>query len=237
MRIAIVDDERPARSELRYQLLELLPDVQIIEGDSGAAALELAGGEKIDLFFCDIEMEDIKGTAIVNALKTMQPNMKIIFVTAYPEYAVQAFELQVEDYVMKPYSKKRLEKVLQKCLREEGVQASEPVKKKIAINCNGKTILEEIENIVYIETYNRGCLIHTRSEEYYESKAMGEFEKQLEGKQFLRIHKSYLVSLDKVREVFPWGNNSFCLKMHGYEDKLLPISREKIKVLRKLLEY
>ena len=98
-------------------------------------------------------------------------------------------------------------------------------------------IFEEIEKIVYIETYKRGCMIHTENDEFYESKFLGEYEKQLSGMRFFRIHKSYLVNLDKIREVFPWGYNSFSLKMRGYEGNILPISREKIKVLRKLLEY
>ena len=163
--------------------------------------------------------------------------MKIVFVTAYSEYAVQAFELSVEDYVMKPYNKKRLEKVLKKCLKEETQKKPENVCKRLAINSNGKTIFEEIENIVYIETYNRGCLIHTKSGEYYESKSLGDYEKQLINMNFFRIHKSYLVSLDKIREVFPWGSNTFSLRMKGYEGNILPISRDKTKVLRKLLGY
>ena len=98
MRIAVVDDERPARSELRHQLSELLPDAQIDEGESGAQALEMAGEVCYDLFFLDINLGDINGTVLVNALKNMQPNMKVVFVTAYSEYAVKAFELEVEDY-------------------------------------------------------------------------------------------------------------------------------------------
>ena len=115
MRIAVVDDERPARSELKHQLLELLPDAQIDEGDSGARALEMAGEAHYDLFFLDINLGDINGTVLVNALKNMQPHMKLVFVTAYSEYAVKAFELEVEDYIMKPFDKKRLEKMLKKC--------------------------------------------------------------------------------------------------------------------------
>ena len=103
MRIAVIDDERPARSELRHQLLELLPDAVNEEGDCGAKALEIAGEEKYDICFLDINLGDINGTVLVNALRTMQPEMKIVFVTAYSEYAVQAFELGVEDYIMKPF--------------------------------------------------------------------------------------------------------------------------------------
>ena len=108
MRIAIVDDERPARSELRHQIQELLKETEIVEGDSGAAALQLAGDGKYELFFLDINLGDISGTVLVNAIHNMQPQAKIIFVTAYSEYAVEAFELGVEDYVMKPFDQKIL---------------------------------------------------------------------------------------------------------------------------------
>ena len=199
MRIAVIDDERPARSELRHQLLELLPDAVIEEGDCGAKALEIAGEEKYDICFLDINLGDINGTVLVNALRTMQPEMKIVFVTAYSEYAVQAFEL--------------------------------------AISSNGKTVFEDIKDIVYIETYNRGCLIHTAGNEYRENKPIGEYEKKLEDMGFFRIHKSYLINLDKVKEVFPWGNNSFSLKMKGYEENILPIGRDKTKILRQKLGY
>lgn len=235
MRVAVIDDERPARSELKHQLLELLPDAEIEEGDCGAAALELAGSRKFDIIFLDINLGDINGTVLVNALKNMQPGVKIVFVTAYSEYAVQAFELEVEDYVMKPYDKKRLEKVLKKCFAEQTAKPEQEAPKRIAINSNGKTIFEDIQNIVYIETYNRGCMIHAEGNEYYESKSLGEYEKRLEGMQFFRMHKSYLINLDKVREVFPWGSNSFCLRMKGYDDNILPIGRDKVKVLRQLL--
>ena len=97
MRIAVIDDESPARSELKHQLSELLPDALIDEGDSGAKALEMAGEADYDLFFLDIDLGDINGTVLVNALKNMCPDMKIVFVTAYSEYAVKAFELEVED--------------------------------------------------------------------------------------------------------------------------------------------
>ena len=208
MRIAVIDDERPARSELRHQLLELLPDAVIEEGDCGAKALEIAGEEKYDICFLDINLGDINGTVLVNALRTMQPEMKIVFVTAYSEYAVQAFELGVEDYIMKPFDRKRLEKMLRRCMAQPDAAArteapsDRAAVKRLAISSNGKTVFEDIKDIVYIETYNRGCLIHTAGNEYRENKSIGEYEKKLEDMGFFRIHKSYLINLDKVKEVF-----------------------------------
>lgn len=241
MRVAVIDDERPARSELKHQLLELLPEAVIEEGESGTQALEMAGEARYDLFFLDINLGDIKGTVLVNALKNMQPDIKIIFVTAYSEYAVKAFELGVEDYIMKPYDKKRLEKMLSKCgfgktgqTKISGQGVPEERGKRIAINTEGKIVFVEIRDIVYIETYNRGCLIHTVGKEYFEGKTIGEFERRLESAGFFRSQKSFLINLDKVKELFLWRNNSFAIKMEGY-DSILPVGREKIKILRRLL--
>lgn len=235
MRIAVVDDERPARSELIHQLTTLVPDAVLIEGDCGAAALKLAETERFDLFFLDINLGDINGTHLVNAIKTMQPSTSIIFVSAYSDYGVKAFELGVTDYIMKPYDKKRLEQVLDKCLQQKTFDRNFGGTRRIAMSINGKTIFEDIENIIYIETYNRGCLIHTVQHEYCENKAIGEYEKKLEEHHFFRIHKSYLINLNKVAEVFPWKNNSLSLKMQGYEENILPIGREKTKILKQLL--
>lgn len=236
MRIAVIDDERPARSELIHQLSELLPGAAIEEGDSGASALELAGKGTYDLFFLDINLGDINGTVLIQALKNMQPEMQIVFVTAYSEYAVAAFELGVEDYVLKPYDKTRLSQVLERCVKKAGETKNRKIPKKLAINSDGKTVYEDVADIIYVETQSRGCVIHTRRKEYYEGKSIGEYEKKLEGLPFFRCHKSYLINLSEVKELFPWGNNSLGLKMRGQEGEILPVAREKAKILRQLLE-
>ncbi len=252
MRIAVIDDERPARSELRHQLSEFLPEAVFEEGESGAQALEMAGGQTFDLIFLDINLGDINGTVLVNALQNMQPGTKIVFVTAYSEYAVKAFELGVEDYIMKPFDKKRLKKMLVKGgflnagelpgKKETAAEERRDLRsvhlnkvRKTAINTAGRTIFVDVDEIVFIETYNRGCLIHTVKEEYFEGKTIGDFEKKLEGIGFFRCQKSYLINLNKVKEMFLWKNNGFAIKMEGYENHILPVGREKIKILRQLL--
>lgn len=235
MRFAIIDDERPARSELRHCLLELMPDAEIDEGDSGAAALRMAGETPYEIIFLDINLGDISGTALVNAIQKMQPEAKVVFVTAYSEYAVEAFELNVVDYVMKPFDPKRLKKVLDKCLSKPEPEEKTAAPKRLAIAVEGKVIFENVEHIVYIETYNRGCRIRTENQDYFESRSIGDYEKKLEQAGFFRIHKSYLINLDKVREVFPWGKGSFSLRMEGYQE-ILPIARNKLKLLRSKLE-
>ena len=125
MRIAVIDDERPARGELIWQLRELLGDVDFAEGDSGAAALGLAGEGKYDLFFLDINLGDISGTDLVQAIRSMQPEAGIIFVTAYSEYAVTAFELGVDEYISKPFSPKILVARIEAILRRKNAATGE----------------------------------------------------------------------------------------------------------------
>ena len=124
--------------------------------------------------------------------------------------------------------------MLKKCGHKKAGKTQEAVR-RIAISTEGKTIFEEIGNIVYIETYNRGCMIHTVKNDYFEGKTIGEFEKKLGEMGFYRSQKSYLVNINKVKELFLWKNNSFAIKMEGYENDILPVGREKIKVLRQLL--
>lgn len=241
IKIAVADDERPARSELIYQLKESIEDVEIWEADSGAKILNLVVEQEFDVLFLDINLGDIQGTALIKALKSIRPDMKIIFVTAYSEYAAEAFELEVEDYIMKPFSPKRLARILDRWLLKEREKKEENVKvnplRRLAISCEGKTVFEEIGNIVYIETCNRGCTIHTVEREYYEGKMIGEYEKKLEGKRFFRCQKSYLINLDQVKEVFPWKNNAFGIRMWGYESEILPVARDKTKLLKQLLGW
>ncbi len=237
IKIAVADDERPARSELIHQLRESIEEVDIWEADSGAKTLNLVVEQEFDLLFLDINLGDIQGTDLVKALKNIRPEMKIVFVTAYSEYAAEAFELEVEDYIMKPFSQKRLARILDRWLPKEETISEEQERKKLAISCDGKTVFEEISHIVYIETCNRGCIIHTLEHEYYEGKMIGEYEKKLEGKRFFRCQKSYLIHLEHVKEVFPWKNNAFGIRMQGYESEILPVARDKTKTLRKLLGW
>ena len=236
MRIAVIDDERPARGELKRQLSELIKNAEIWEADCAAEALKLLSERQFELIFLDIELGDMKGTQIVSALQKMQSAAKVIFVTAYSEYAVEAFELGVDDYVMKPFDSKRLKKVLDKCILPEKMESNKNNSlDRIAISNNGKLTVLSINDIVYIETCGRGCKVHTEKEEYLENRTLGEYEKMLPEQEFFRIHKSYLVRIDKIKEFFSWGNNCYGLHMWGFESEVLPVGREKMKAFKQLL--
>ena len=278
MKIAVIDDERPARKELIHQILKAMPESRIQEADSGAGALELISSQPFDLLFVDINLTDMEGTTLAAAARRILPGVQIVFATAYSQYAVKAFELGVNNYILKPFDPDRVRRVLEKCQKDLGLTARKPDGQaaapaagpsdgraaaaaggpsdgraaapaagqtfspipslssgRLPININRTIILVDIQQIVYIETSGRGCIIHTASRQYTENLLLGEYEKRLAAHSFCRIHKSYLVNLNYISEIFPWANNSLAVKMQGFEKNVLPVSREKVKLLRQLV--
>ena len=117
MKIAVIDDERPARKELVHQIMDAMPDSQIEEADSGASAIELISGRTFDLLFVDISLGDMDGTTLAAAARRILPDAQIVFATAYSQYGVKAFELGVNNYILKPFDPDRVRRVLEKCQR------------------------------------------------------------------------------------------------------------------------
>ena len=258
MKIAVIDDERPSRKELIHQILSVMPDSLIEEADSGSNALELISSRPFDLLFVDINLNDMEGTTLAAAARRILPDAQIVFATAYSQYAVRAFELGVNNYILKPFDPDRVRRVLEKCCHDlnlsKGAAAvsgtaavpgpaavSGPVAApvlspaRMAINVNRTIVMLDIPQIVYIETSGRSCIIHTATRDYTENQLLGEYEKRLAPHGFFRIHKSYLVNLGYITEMFPWANNSLAVKMQGFEKEILPVGREKVKNLRQLL--
>ena len=246
MKIAVIDDERPARKELIHQILEVLPDSQIEEADSRNSAIDLISHEDFDLLFVDINLNDMEGTALAAIARKLLPNVQIVFATAYSQYAVKAFELGVNNYILKPFDPMRVRMVLERCQKDMeilspagpsdgSISCPSSAFGRLPVNINKTIILVEIGKIVYIETSGRGCLIHTVQQDYMENLLIGEYEKRLTSYGFCRIHKSFLVNLSYISEMFPWANNSLALKMQGFEQNILPVSREKLKLLRQLI--
>ena len=237
MKIAVIDDERLARKELIHQILETLPDSQIEEADSGSSALSLISSKKFDLLFIDINLNDMEGTTLAAAAKKLLPKAQIVFATAYSQYAVKAFELGVDNYILKPFDPARVHEVLEICLEEceKDAPASVYFFSKIPISNNRTTILVDIADIVYIETSGRGCIIHTPRQDFTENLLIGEYEKRLSPQGFCRVHKSFLINLNYISEVFPWLSNSLGIRLKGFQDIIIPVSREKVRLFKQLI--
>lgn len=241
MKIAVIDDERPARKELIFLLESILEDAEFLEADSAESAIELVKNEKIQAFFLDINLGEVKGTTLASIIREKQPDAGIVFVTAYENYAVEAFELDAVDYVMKPFDMKRLQKAVEK-LKNQGFLEMKPAQKettlkphagKIAVNGGDRIHLIDLKEIIVVEANQRSCRICTKNHVYEENITMSHMEEKLQGYNFYRVHKSYLVNLDYVEELIPSYNNGYAMKMKYLEERI-PISRTQVKNVRNL---
>lgn len=241
MKILIVDDERPARSELKYLLSQVLKEAEIFEADGVKSADELIKDQVFGVIFLDINLGEVSGTVLASAIKEHQKKAAIVFVTAYQEYAVQAFEIGVVDYILKPYDLDRIKKTLKR-LEEQGYFTEEKETEKyeeldkLAVNAGDKIRLIDYRNIIYIEYNQRNSLIHTVDTVYTENYTMAALTDKLEKKNFFRIHKSYLVNLQYIEELVPNVNNAYEIRLKHCPGALLPVSRSQIRHLKQLFE-
>lgn len=238
MKIAVIDDEKPARSELIFLIKEVLPEVVITEFSSGEEVLEAISNESFDLFCIDINLGDIRGTTLATMVRKILPYTEIVFATAYNNYAEKAFEVDAMYYLMKPFSEAKVKHMLDRYKIKKSAnndENKEELFSKIPIYMDRKYIMIDIEDIIYIESENRECIVHTKKEIYKDSNTLNFFEERLSNKRFFRIHKSYLINLKYILEIHPWFNNTYCVKVSVFKDVFLPVSRNKIKELKRIL--
>ena len=237
MRIAVVDDERPARSELIYLIRQCSPEAEVMEADSSEHRMALLDNETFDACFVDIDLGGANGTTLASMIKSRQPETLIVFATAYREYAVKAFELGAVDYLLKPFDLERVKKSMER-LKEKSeelnVRQNSTEIHKLMVNAGSSYQVLDVSEIVYIETENRACRIHTKNRDYIQNESLNFYESRLRGDRFFRIHKSYLVNLDYVVEMVPGFNNGYSLKMKYFEKERLPLGRTQVKEFRNL---
>lgn len=236
MRIAVVDDERPARSELVYLIRQCSPDAEIVEAESGEKLLELFESDMFDICFIDIDLKGANGTTLASMIKSKSEEVSIIFATAYQEYAVKAFELGAVDYLLKPFDLERVRKTIDRVRNRtysstgKGTGAID----KVMVNKGTSFQVVDVKDIIYIETEKRSCKIHTKDHSYIQNESLNYYESRLKEKRFFRIHKSYLINLDYVSEMIPTYNNGYAVKMKYSKTEGLPIGRTQMREFRQM---
>ena len=209
----IVDDE-PLAIEVIKTHIESLGTFKVVAGCSNAIeALQVLKAETIDLMFLDIQMPGIKGT---DFLKILTNPPKTILTTAYREYALDGYELNVIDYLLKPIPYERFIKAIDKFLSFESRKSSDSEQEKfIYLNINKKVHKILIEEIIYVESIKDYITIHTKSGDIVAKHTISAFELLLPGNEFVRIHRSFIVSIGKIK-----GFNSQNIEIGRHE---LPI--------------
>ena len=240
MKVIIVDDEYPARKELRY-FIEKYTDMEIMgEFDNGLDVLNYIQENTLDAIFLDINIPKLDGMLLAKTIDKFEKRPKVIFITAYDDYAIEAFKLEIFDYILKPYSDERIISMLNR-LKDECNRNNhkdeikyKKVSNKISLWKNNKIHIVDINDIYYCEARERYTHIFTKDEEYEIREGISEVEKTIGHNNFFRSHRSYLVNLEKIEEVIPWFNNTYILKLNKgkYE---VTVSRSKVKLFRQLM--
>ena len=252
----IVDDERPARDELAY-LLKGFPEINIIaQGKNGLEAVALIKEHNPDLVFLDVQMPGLDGFGVIKKLVERKLRVpQIVFATAYDDYAIQAFEVNAVDYVLKPFDKGRIAKAVQRAKRMVEAEIS-PVERlenlvgqlsgppakgaqpaKLLVKSQARMFLVDAEEMIYASIQDGTITIFARDFEGVSNyRTIEELSDSLDANKFWRAHRSYLVNINHIKEVVPWFKSSYMLKMNDKKASEIPVSRAQTKRLRELLK-
>lgn len=242
LRTFIIDDEAPARRELRY-LLEQIATVEVVgEAANGSAALKGIRETRPRLVFLDIQMPGLSGLELAQFLCELPERPLLVFATAFDEYALQAFEVDAIDYLCKPFTLERVAKAVAKAAKALSPTAAPPAAEaprsgeacRKIILYRGETIVPTAaERIIFARAEEGEVLVHAVDGRYRSRCALNELEQKLAAAGFVRTHRSFLVNINHVREVIPWFNGSYKLIMDDRERSEVPVSRYNVKDLKR----
>jgi two-component system LytT family response regulator len=243
MKAVIIDDEILARSMVREYLLSH-PDIEVVqECSDGFEGIKAIQQHQPDLVFLDIQMPKINGFEMLELIE--QPPA-VIFTTAFEEYAIKAFESHATDYLLKPFSKERFDKAIQKWKqqsqqeRQKGTQdllnisgISPTQQNRVVVKDNGKIKIIPIVSIQYLEAADDYVKIHTAEGVFLKNKTMGYFEEILESQNFIRIHRSYIINVQLIARIDPYEKeNHLAILSIGIK---LPVSKSGYVKLKQVL--
>jgi DNA-binding LytR/AlgR family response regulator len=232
MRVLVVDDEAPARSELRV-LLGRHGELEIDEASHAGEALALLRRGAYDAVFLDVEMPGLTGLEATPLVREGADAPAVVFVTAHAEYAVEAFAVEAFDYLLKPVDPERLARVVAR-LEERELARPAPLQ-KIPVVAGGRTELIDFEQVHYVQADGDYCRVHTYDRSYLSTASLGELEETLPPDRFARIHRSYLVNLAKVAAVKRAGADRLRLALADAERTELDVARRQSRRVRELL--
>ena len=249
----IVDDEQLAREELAF-LLKSVGDVEVVaQGKNGVEAVNLIREHNPDMVFLDVQMPGLDGFGVIKKLLDRKvPLPKIVFATAFDQYAVKAFEVNAVDYLLKPFDKKRVAQSVQKARSKvEGssstdkidtlvrmLESQRPQAAKILLKAAGRLFLVNQRDISFASIEDGIITVVTSGPSGMEGQSncrtLEELLDSLDPNLFWRAHRSYLVNINRIKEVVPWFKSSYQLRMDDKKQTEIPVSRAQTKRLREL---
>jgi|UniRef100_A0A8H9YP28 two-component system LytT family response regulator len=243
MKVIIVEDEILAQQELSW-LIKTHSQMEIVGTfEDGLDVLKFLQHNKVDAIFLDINIPSLDGVLLAQNINQFAHKPFIVFVTAWKEHAVEAFELEAFDYILKPYQESRIVSMLQKLemawqQQNHSAVSTTPVitRENDTINLikDERIIVTPMDDIYYAEAHEKMTFVYTRRESFVMPMNITEFCSKLPASHFFRCHRSFCVNLNKIREIEPWFNNTYILRLKDL-DFQVPVSRSKVKEFRQLM--
>ena len=236
VKVLIAEDERLAREELAFKFLQKDDLILCPSAENGKQLIDLYKQYDPQIIFLDVEMPILSGIQAAQQITKENHDMKkdnplFVFITAYEEYAVDAFGVEAVDYLLKPYGNDRLQVTLTR-LRKKLSEPIVPIQhSKLLIEDGEKLVVIQPEDIYYASRVDRFIEIYTKEECIQTRMTLQELEEKVVGFPFLRPHRSYLVNLEYVQEIVPWFNGAYNLILKNKKDIKIPVSRSAAKVL------
>jgi two-component system, LytTR family, response regulator len=245
IRAIIIEDEELGRLLIKNYLKDQTEVEIVAECENGFEGIKTIQELKPDLVFLDIQMPKLNGFEMIEIL---DEKPEIIFTTAFNQYAIQAFELNAIDYLLKPFSKERLLEALQKAIKR--IQSSEPsinniqklvqypideIIERVVVKSNTKISVIPVEKIRYVEAQDDYVMIYSADGKHLKQATMKYFEQHLDPKQFMRVHRSYIIRFDQVVQLEPYGKDSYIAKLK--DGPAVPVSKSGFKSLKEKLNF
>src|SRR3989442_9712532 len=252
LRAVVVDDEQLARDELGY-LLGQIGGVEVIgQAGNGVEALTTIDRLHPDVVFLDVQMPGLTGFEVARRMVDKETASHIIFVTAYDQHAIEAFEVNAVDYLLKPVDPARLELAVGRARRR--VSSNRPLddqlekivqlvadrqnrRERLAIKVGERFLLVQAEEIIYASLADDSITVvtpqHSGTSNY---RSLDELQARLDPSVFLRVHRSHLVNINKIKEIVPWFRRNYILRMKDEKSTEIPVSRTQTRRLREYLK-
>lgn len=247
----IVDDEQLALDELSY-LLKSVDEVSVVaQGHNGLEAVNLIKEHSPDIVFLDVQMPGLDGFGVIKKLLDRKIALpQIVFATAYDQYAVKAFEVNAVDYLLKPFDKKRVNQAVEKARKKlhstaastdkldtlvKMLEAQRPQNSKVLLRSVGRLLLVDQKDVCFASIENGVITVVSHTLEGQSNcRTLEELLADLDPQTFWRAHRSYVVNINRIKEVVPWFKSSYQLRMDDRKQTEIPVSRAQTKRLREL---
>lgn len=218
-RVLIIDDEPLARMVVLEYLQAFNDQIEVLqECNDGFEGLKAIQQHQPDLIFLDVQMPKINGFEM---LELVENPPSVIFTTAFDEYAIKAFETHAVDYLMKPFSKERFNKAVEKFLAQTPAQAKKLAEnlldttsqspaqhERIVVKTGTKVKIIPVADVEYLEADDDYVSVHTKDGSYLKNKTMSFFEQTLDGSQFVRVHRSYIIKIQDITRIDPYEKDA-----------------------------